>query len=512
MLAAVDRDGDAVVLGEALHEHPLIRVVHELQVERRPVDGRIAAELVAADVEGVRVALGDPQSRLPGGVEHGRRDLEVPPPTSSSYFVPMITGADRKPRSSVRSPIVSLSEKVPPGATSVSSRSETPRRRFVIRSQVRRCRSCSRHARSMPIASASSVVRSGAARTIVSSRPGSTATSLRGAAPARPAGRRARCRIARERCGRCRPKRQSRRRRAAARRVRRGRGSRRLPAGLRSQAETARRSATRGAPRCASAAPGSCVPGRGGRRARRARCVRAAPPDERGGRHARASDDDGERGLRLRAFDRAERLARAVCAASSRSSLRRRAPPRPRSAAVANERGVLPPDGRPARPYGRARTRARRWRRRGAEGPRRRRSECAGGESHGSARSRLLLVRRSHGALPVGIDAELVRSERERLVARSELDGIVRELGEQLLELRDGLTLRETTDVDPRDVRPLGELARRTGERQPEQRLRPRTNSPATTARVTSGDRLRPCRRARGRDKRRVGAHRTPEF
>ena len=30
---AVDRDGDAVRLGEALHEHPLIRVVHEPEIE-----------------------------------------------------------------------------------------------------------------------------------------------------------------------------------------------------------------------------------------------------------------------------------------------------------------------------------------------------------------------------------------------------------------------------------------------------------------------------------------------
>ena len=75
-------------------------------------------------------------------------------------------------------------------------------------------------------------------------------------------------------------------------------------------------------------------------------------------------------------------------------------------------------------------------------------------------------LRRSHGALPVGIDPELVRSERERLVARTELDRIVRELGEPLLEPRNGLTIRETTDLDPRDLRPLGELLARTGERQ----------------------------------------------
>src|SRR5262249_32645051 len=33
LLAAVDRDADAVALGEALDEHPALRVVRELQVE-----------------------------------------------------------------------------------------------------------------------------------------------------------------------------------------------------------------------------------------------------------------------------------------------------------------------------------------------------------------------------------------------------------------------------------------------------------------------------------------------
>jgi hypothetical protein len=61
---------------------------------------------------------------------------DVPPPTSSANSVPMITGAGRKPRSTVRSPIAALSENVPPGGTSVPSRRVTPSRRFVILSDV----------------------------------------------------------------------------------------------------------------------------------------------------------------------------------------------------------------------------------------------------------------------------------------------------------------------------------------------------------------------------------------
>ena len=57
-------------------EHdPVAGVVDELQVEVRVVDGRVAPELVARDVERVRVALRDRQPGLPGGVEDRGRDL-----------------------------------------------------------------------------------------------------------------------------------------------------------------------------------------------------------------------------------------------------------------------------------------------------------------------------------------------------------------------------------------------------------------------------------------------------
>ena len=54
---------------------PVLRVVDELEVEVGVVDGRVAPGLVAADVERVRVPLGDLEPRLPGRVEDGRGDL-----------------------------------------------------------------------------------------------------------------------------------------------------------------------------------------------------------------------------------------------------------------------------------------------------------------------------------------------------------------------------------------------------------------------------------------------------
>ena len=78
LLAAVDRDADPVGLGVSLDEDPFLRVVSELQVERRPVHGRVPAERVAADVERVRVAFGDVEPCLPGRVECRRRDLRGP--------------------------------------------------------------------------------------------------------------------------------------------------------------------------------------------------------------------------------------------------------------------------------------------------------------------------------------------------------------------------------------------------------------------------------------------------
>jgi hypothetical protein len=61
---------------------------------------------------------------------------ETPPPTPSSYFPPTITGAERKPRASVRGPTCSLKENVAPGAIRVPSRWAVASFRFVIRFSV----------------------------------------------------------------------------------------------------------------------------------------------------------------------------------------------------------------------------------------------------------------------------------------------------------------------------------------------------------------------------------------
>ena len=65
---------------------------------------------------------------------------------------------------------------------------------------------------------------------------------------------------------------------------------------------------------------------------------------------------------------------------------------------------------------------------------------------------------------PVRSDAELVRGERVRLLARDERHRVVGDLREQPVELRDGLALREPTDVDTRR-RALRRRARATSRR-----------------------------------------------
>ena len=76
---------------------------------------------------------------------------------------------------------------------------------------------------------------------------------------------------------------------------------------------------------------------------------------------------------------------------------------------------------------------------------------------------------RGDGARPVRHDAELIRRKRVRLLAGKERHGVVRHVGEQPVELRDGLALRETPHVDARNARTGGELARRAREREPQQ-------------------------------------------
>ena len=68
------------------------------------------------------------------------------------------------------------------------------------------------------------------------------------------------------------------------------------------------------------------------------------------------------------------------------------------------------------------------------------------------------------GSAPVGLHGELVRRERVRGRAGRELDRIVRALLVEGVELRDGLSLRQPADVDAGDVGPCGELAARAGE------------------------------------------------
>ena len=56
----------------------MIGVVHELQVDVRVVDGRVATLRVVADVERVVRACDDRQPGLVGRVEHGRGNLADP--------------------------------------------------------------------------------------------------------------------------------------------------------------------------------------------------------------------------------------------------------------------------------------------------------------------------------------------------------------------------------------------------------------------------------------------------
>ncbi len=67
---------------------------------------------------------------------------------------------------------------------------------------------------------------------------------------------------------------------------------------------------------------------------------------------------------------------------------------------------------------------------------------------------------------PVGLDAELVRGERVRRVARDELDRVVGLLLEERVELRDRLALRQAADVDTGHLGSRCELALRAGERE----------------------------------------------
>ena len=104
---------------------------------------------------------------------------------------------------------------------------------------------------------------------------------------------------------------------------------------------------------------------------------------------------------------------------------------------------------------------------------------------------------RSNRAGPVRSDTELIRGERVRLLTREERHGIVGDLGEQRVELRDGLALREPADVDTPDARALGELARRAGERKPRATRRPRRRAPRRTQASRGGnDRARVDERA----------------
>jgi hypothetical protein len=61
---------------------------------------------------------------------------ETPPPMPSSYFPSMITGAERKPRSSVRGPTKSLKDQVAPGSMRAPSRISMASWRLLMRSAV----------------------------------------------------------------------------------------------------------------------------------------------------------------------------------------------------------------------------------------------------------------------------------------------------------------------------------------------------------------------------------------
>ena len=93
----------------------MLRVVHELEVDVRVVDRRVAAERVVRDVERVVRARGDRQPASYAALNTVVETWQTPPPRPVWSSPLMITGASRKPFAAVRSPVVRLNENVAPG-------------------------------------------------------------------------------------------------------------------------------------------------------------------------------------------------------------------------------------------------------------------------------------------------------------------------------------------------------------------------------------------------------------
>ena len=238
------------------------RVVDELQVQVRVVDRRVAAGLVAADVERVRRALRDLQPRLPGGVEGRRRDLRHAAADVLLVLVP--DDHRRRPEAaldrSLADPLVERERATGSDQGAVQQRDrELQVRDPVVRAGVQR-----------------RVGRRGGARSPSPGRPRSTAraarcgrggrpsgrwwTSRRRAGPSRLRARRLRVRPSPARSARRRRRARSPRRPAPARRSS-GASRTRLPhPARRSRPASRRRPGATGARRSASAAASSASP------------------------------------------------------------------------------------------------------------------------------------------------------------------------------------------------------------------------------------------------------------
>ena len=96
-----------------------------------------------------------------------------------------------------------------------------------------------------------------------------------------------------------------------------------------------------------------------------------------------------------------------------------------------------------------------------------------------------------------------------RLLACHERDRVGLDFGESAAERDDCLPLRHTADVDAGDMRPLGELLGRAGEREPEQESDQHEEARDDGERRVCRPGPTPPARAR-RVERRIGAHRGP--
>ena len=122
---AVERHGQRARCRRTCAAGAILRVVLELEVDARVVDGRVAPLGIMGDVKRVVRALDDRQTREEGGVERRRRAWQTPPPIPFLSSPLMITGASSKPLAGVRAPVVSLNEKTGPARSACVDSSAT---------------------------------------------------------------------------------------------------------------------------------------------------------------------------------------------------------------------------------------------------------------------------------------------------------------------------------------------------------------------------------------------------